>query len=61
MASVTVTFHLVQSEPRTGLWCDRCALPSRAEVDVTAISYYGVAETRTVGVCTEADHDRRRR
>ncbi|WUI02116.1 hypothetical protein OHR68_10000 [Spirillospora sp. NBC_00431] len=35
MANPDVVARIETSEPRTGGWCDRCALPSLVEVDVT--------------------------
>jgi hypothetical protein len=57
MASREVVVHVVAGEPRTGLWCPVCALPSRAEIGVWMLTARGLSPLGTRSWCT--DHDER--
>jgi hypothetical protein len=58
MAERTVTITLIPGEPATGLWCDRCALPSRIEVPLYMATSRGVSTLRTVAYCAEHGSDK---
>ena len=57
MAKREITVTLATGEPKTGLWCDRCALPSRIDVPLYVLSSHGVGEPRMVVYCTEHGRD----
>lgn len=57
MAERAVTVNLTVGEPETGLWCERCALPSRAELPIYAVTNRGVSKLSPVSVCTEHGRD----
>jgi hypothetical protein len=45
--------YLAVSAMRTGLWCERCALPSRVEVDALWLRESGVTVLGTFTTCTD--------
>lgn len=53
MAERTVTITLIPGEPVIGLWCERCALPSRIEVPLHMLTRHGVSSLKKVVYCTE--------
>lgn len=60
MAKPDVVMSFKAGEPRTGGWCERCALPSLIEVDIDVVSEtlagtpLGVTTTKAVH-CTNHD------
>jgi len=51
MAQATIILDL--SQPRVGLWCDECALPSAWEFDVIRLKDGGVTLVSTLRRCTD--------
>lgn len=51
MATRIRHLYLVLGEPSTGLWCERCALPSLIVVPVYTLSEYGVRSGSTITRC----------
>lgn len=43
MAAAYITFWLVLGTVETGVWCDRCLVPSRIRVPVYRVNEHGVA------------------
>lgn len=56
MSSVVVA-TVTPGEPRLGIWCDRCLLSSRFEVDVFIVSVHGVSKVGTYEGCTENGYE----
>lgn len=49
----TLTLHVATGEPRLGLWCDRCLLPSVIEVDAHFMcAEHGSHKVGTYRQCT---------
>jgi hypothetical protein len=54
--AATVVGRIVSGDVRLGIWCDRCLLMSRFEVDVFVLSDDGLSSLGTVTGCTENDY-----
>lgn len=52
-----IVVTLIPGVPKTGLWCERCALPSRIEIPLHMLSSHGVSELTTVVYCDEHGGD----
>lgn len=45
--------YVIFGDPKTGLWCPYCALPSRIEVPIRSLSDNGVSGGSSVTRCLE--------
>lgn len=54
--AVNVVLRVELGTLRTGLWCDRCLLPSRVGVDAMMLGRSGVQTIATVSRCRDCGH-----
>lgn len=57
MAAASLVVNIATSEPRTGLWCDLCALPSGVEIDAFLLLPTGVSSIGVLRRCAECEAD----
>ncbi len=50
---MTLTLHVASGPIRTGLWCERCLLPSVVEVDLFWLRTTGVTRLGTYRECLD--------
>jgi hypothetical protein len=56
MASTSVTIHVIPwGETRTGIWCEKCLLPSAIEQDVLFSAERCTVGRRTFVICTRCE------
>lgn len=56
MANATAIGYIEHGEPRLGIWCERCALPSAIEVEVYLLTAGpSISTLGTLVFCTECE------